>query len=241
MPREAPPPARYAARPMPRKAPPRLLAPTVITALAGLLLAACGGDDGGDTITASLPTGCQEAEAPPPKRVNLKPPKEQVRAGAALVAAVDTSCGSFEIELNTRTSPKTVSSFVHLAREGLYDDTTFHRIIPGFVIQGGDPLGTGRGGPGYSVVEAPPNNTVYTKGTVAMVKTAFDPPGRSGSQFYVVTTADAGLPPAYALLGEVSAGQEVVDRISELGDPASGDDGTPLATVVIRTIAVSKG
>jgi cyclophilin family peptidyl-prolyl cis-trans isomerase len=74
-----------------------------------------------------------------------------------------------------------------------------------------------------------------------MVKTAFDPPGRSGSQFYVVTAADAGLPPAYALLGEVSAGQEVVDRISELGDPASGDEGTPLATVVIRTITVSKG
>jgi cyclophilin family peptidyl-prolyl cis-trans isomerase len=122
-----------------------------------------------------------------------------------------------------------------------YDGLTFHRVEAQFVIQGGDPLGTGRGGPGYSVVEAPPNNTVYTKGTVAMVKTAFDPPGRSGSQFYVVTAADAGLPPAYALLGEVSAGQEVVDRISELGDPASGDDGTPLATVVIRTIAVSKG
>ena len=74
-----------------------------------------------------------------------------------------------------------------------------------------------------------------------MAKTAFEPPGRSGSQFYVVTAADAGLPPEYALLGEVSSGEDVLDRISELGDPASGDSGTPLATVVIRTITISEG
>ena len=128
-----------------------------------------------------------------------------------------------------------------MAREGLYDETGFHRIVPGFVIQGGDPLGTGRGGPGYSVDEAPPSDTAYTRGTVAMAKAALEPPGRSGSQFYVVTAADAGLPPEYALLGEVSSGEEVVDRISELGDPASGDTGTPLAPVVIRTITVSEG
>ena len=176
---------------------------------------------------------------PPKKRVDLKPPQEQVRRGETLVAAVKTSCGTFEIALDTRSSPKTVSSFAHMAREGLYDDTIFHRIIPGFVIQGGDPLGTGRGGPGYSVDEAPPSDTVYTKGTVAMAKTELEPPGRSGSQFYVVTEADAGLPADYALLGEVSSGEEVVDRISELGDPAG--TGTPLAPVVIRTITVSKG
>jgi peptidyl-prolyl cis-trans isomerase B (cyclophilin B) len=218
-----------------------LLVPAVLAALATLLLAACGGDDGEETTSGSLPAGCQEAQAPRSKRVDLKPPQERVRAGETLVAAVETSCGSFEIALDTRNSPKTVSSFVHMAREGLYEDTAFHRIVPGFVIQGGDPLGTGRGGPGYSVVEAPPRNTVYTRGTVAMVKTAFDPPGRSGSQFYVVTAADAGLPPAYAVLGEVSSGQNVVDRISKLGDPASDDAGTPLAPVVIRTVAVNKG
>lgn len=226
---------------MPRKTSPRLFAPAVLAALGTLLLAACGDEDGGETTSGSLSTGCQEAQAPRPKRVDLKPPQEKVRAGESLVAAVETSCGTFEIALDTRGSPKTVSSFVHLAREGLYDDTIFHRIVPGFVIQGGDPLGTGRGGPGYSVDEAPPSDTVYTKGTVAMAKTALEPPGRSGSQFYVVTAADAGLPAEYALLGEVSSGEEVVDRISELGDPASGDTGTPLATVVIRTVAVSKG
>jgi cyclophilin family peptidyl-prolyl cis-trans isomerase len=208
--------------------------------LAALLVAACGDEDGGETTTANLPEGCEQVEAPPAKRVDLKPPQQHVRRGQTLVATVDTSCGTFEIALDAQSSPKTVSSFVHLAREGLYDDTAFHRIVPGFVIQGGDPLGTGRGGPGYSVVEAPPKNTVYTRGTVAMVKTALDPPGRSGSQFYVVTAADAGLPPTYALLGKVSAGEDVVDRISQLGDPASGDAGTPLAPVVIRTVTVGE-
>ena len=91
------------------------------------------------------------------------------------------------------------------------------------MIQGGDPLGTGRGGPGYSVDEPPPSDAEYTRGTVAMAKTAVEPPGRSGSQFFVVTAADAGLPPDYALLGEVSSGEDVVDRIAELGDPASGE------------------
>ena len=74
------------------------------------------------------------------------------------------------------------------------------------MIQGGDPLGTGTGGPGYTVVEKPPANLAYTKGTVAMAKSSAEPPGSSGSQFYVVTGADAGLPPEYALVGKVSEG-----------------------------------
>ena len=95
------------------------------------------------------------------------------------------------------------------------------------MIQGGDPLGTGSGGPGYSVEEPPPGKVEYTRGTVAMAKTATEPPGRSGSQFFVVTAADAGLPPQYAVLGEVSSGEDVVDRIARLGDPASGDGHAP--------------
>jgi cyclophilin family peptidyl-prolyl cis-trans isomerase len=154
---------------------------------------------------------------------------------------VETNCGTFEIELDPRTSPKTVTSFVHIADEGLYDDTLFHRIVPGFVIQGGDPLGTGEGGPGYFVDEPPPLDTEYTRGTVAMVKGAVEPPGRSGSQFFVVTVADAGLPPHHALLGEVSRGQRVVERIGELGDPASGEEGTPLVTVVIESVTIEEG
>jgi cyclophilin family peptidyl-prolyl cis-trans isomerase len=207
-------------------------------ALAALLLAACGGGDEEESTSATLPAGCQDAQAPPSKRVDLKPPQRKVGRSQSLVAAVDTSCGSFEIALDARDSPKTVSSFVYLAREGVYDDTTFHKIVPRFVIQGGDPLGTGSGGPGYSVDEPPPGKVEYTRGTVAMARAATEPPGRSGSQFFVVTAADAGLAPQYALLGEVSSGEDVVDRIARLGDPASGQTGTPLATVVIRKITV---
>jgi cyclophilin family peptidyl-prolyl cis-trans isomerase len=186
-------------------------------ALAALLPAACGSDGGGEATSASLPAGCQEAQKPPPKRVKLKGPRQTLDRSQKLVATVDTSCGSFEIALDTGDSPKTVSSFVYLADQRFYDDTTIHRIVPGFVIQGGDQLGTGRGGPGYSVDEPPPSDTEYTRGTVAMAKTAFEPPGRSGSQFFIVVGADAGLAPDYALLGEVRA------------------------TVAIRTITISRG
>jgi peptidyl-prolyl cis-trans isomerase B (cyclophilin B) len=220
--------------------PTRAIAPGIAFAFAALMLASCGGG-GGESTTSALPAGCQEAPKPSPKHVNLKPPKGRVKPSQRLVAAVDTSCGRFVIALDSKDSPKTVSSFVHLARKGVYDDTIFNRIVPNFLIQGGDPQGTGRGGPGYSVDEPPPASAQYRRGTVAMVKTQAEPPGRSGSQFFVVTAADAGLPPQYAVLGKVSSGQDVVDRIASLGDAASGDTGTPRATVVIRKIAVSGG
>ena len=92
---------------------------------------------------------------------------------------MDTTCGRFEIALDAADSPRTVRSFVHLARRGIYDGTAFHRIDPNFVIQAGDPSGTGKGGPGYFVDEPPPSDTEYTRGTVAMGKTnVSSPPGR---------------------------------------------------------------
>ena len=120
-----------------------------------------------------------------------------------------------------------MNSFVYLAQKGFYDDTIFHRIVPHFVIQGGDPLQNGTGGPGYTVTERRPGTPTTRMGTVAMAKTAVEPPGRSGSQFFVVTAADAGLPPNYAILGKVSSGLDVVKRIGKLGDPASGDRARP--------------
>jgi cyclophilin family peptidyl-prolyl cis-trans isomerase len=151
---------------------------------------------------------------------------------------VETSCGSFDIELDTASSPKTTASFAHLVEEGVYDGTAFHRIVPDFVIQGGDPLGDGTGGPGYYVDEPPPNDVEYTRGTVAMAKTEVEPPGRSGSQFFVVVAADAGLPTDFAVLGEVNSGLDVVQRIAEVGDPAAGQEGAPLAPVVIEGITL---
>jgi peptidyl-prolyl cis-trans isomerase B (cyclophilin B) len=201
-------------------------------------LAACGGGGGASTTGAGLPAGCEQVATPSPKRRELKRPPQTVKRGERLTATVDTSCGRFDIRLDTTGFPKTVNSFAYLAKKRFYDDTIFHRIVPHFIVQGGDPLQNGQGGPGYTVTETPPRNTTYTMGTVAMAKTAVEPAGRSGSQFFIVITADAGLPPNYAILGKVSSGLDVVKRIGELGDPASGDTGTPMATVVIRRITI---
>jgi cyclophilin family peptidyl-prolyl cis-trans isomerase len=207
--------------------------------IAAVLMAACGGDDdsGDNTTTAAAEEpACTEAERPDPKAVDVdKPPKRPSENG--LVAVVETNCGAFEIALDTRGNPKTAASFEHLANEGVYDGTWFHRIVPGFVIQGGDPDGTGTGGPGYSVVEAPPRDAEYTRGVVAMAKTQAEEPGTSGSQFFVVTGADAGLPPDYAIVGKVRDGMDVVRTIESFGDP-SGQSEEPLAPVVIESVTI---
>src|ERR671938_355848 len=101
-----------------------------------------------------------------------------------------------------------------LGRSGFYDGLAFHRIVPDFVIQGGDPAGNGSGGPGYTVVEPPPSSLKYTPGVVAMAKTQAEPAGASGSQFFVVTGSQAQvLTPDYALLGRVTGGMDVVSKI----------------------------
>ena len=214
--------------------------------LAGFLVVAVGvvaailigrSGDGEDSSTTASADGCKEVEAPAPKKISLKAPAQTVKKGEKLTAVVETSCGTFDIALDSSRAPKTVNSFVYLSDEGFYDGLGFHRIAPDFVIQGGDPLGTGTGGPGYSVTEKPPANLAYTKGVVAMAKSAADPPGRSGSQFYVVTAADAGLPPEYALVGKVSKGMDVVERIGKLGTPAE----KPKQTVLIDSITIEKG
>jgi peptidyl-prolyl cis-trans isomerase B (cyclophilin B) len=208
-----------------------------IGVVAAILISRGGGSDDGSTTTAAGADGCEKVEAPEPKLVSLKAPKQTIKPGEEVTAVVETSCGTFDIALDTTRAPKTSNSFAYLAEEGFYDDLTFHRIVPEFVIQGGDPEGTGTGGPGYSVVEKPPANLAYTKGIVAMAKSSAEPPGSSGSQFYVVTGADAGLPPEYALVGKVSQGLDVVERIGQLGTPSE----KPKQTVLIKKITIEKG
>ena len=218
--------------------PDALPAALAVSALLAGALAGCGGDDDDDggSDSAALPAGCTEVEAPPAKTVEAEPPGQPLKGPAS--AVVTTSCGEFTIELATAASPKTAASFASLAEQGVYDDTPIHRVARDFVIQGGDPAGDGTGGPGYSVDEPPPDDTVYSAGTVAMAKSGAEPPGRSGSQFFVVTApADAGLPPDYAVLGEVTAGFEVVEAIESLGDP-SGADGPPTEPVVVETVRI---
>ncbi len=211
-----------------------------IVVVGAILISRSGGDDdsGGDSTTGSAGgNGCKKVEAPEPKQVQLQAPKQTIGRGEKVTVTMKTSCGTFKIALDTERAPKTSNSFAYLAEEGVYDDTTFHRVVPEFVIQGGDPEGTGSGGPGYSVDEKPPASLAYTKGVVAMAKTSAEPPGRSGSQFYVVTAADAGLPPEYALAGEVSEGYDVVERIEKLAGPEE----KPKQTVLIEEATVEKG
>jgi len=149
----------------------------------------------------------------------------------------ETSRGAFTVALEPDSSPATTSSMLDLARKGFFDGTHFHRVVPGFVIQGGDPTGTGTGGPGYKTVDPPEPGTRYTKGVVAMAKAAAEPPGTAGSQFFVVTAEDAGLPPEYAVIGRVNDGLDVVEEIGRLAERGSE---RPSERVVIESVTVNE-
>ena len=213
------------------------------------VLAACGGDDDAQPAkkkAASAPAaaqegGCKDVRQPSPRDGGgQKPPAASLDAGKTYEVELTTSCGPFTIRLNQKMAPKAAASFAALARSGFFDDTIFHRIVPGFVIQGGDPTATGSGGPGYSTRDRVPANAAYVPGVVAMAKAGNEPAGTAGSQFFVVTGSDAGLTPDYAVLGKVTKGMDVVQAIGELGDPASGGAGTPLQSVVIEGAKVSE-
>jgi len=189
--------------------------------------------------TASGP--CQTVDQPAPKGPqHLRAPTSTLDPSKTWTATVVTNCGTFAIQLDVARAPKTSASFASLTKKGFYDDLTFHRIAQGFVIQGGDPQGDGSGGPGYTIVETPPKNLHYTHGVVAMAKTATDPDGASGSQFFIVTAPDAGLPPQYALLGRVVQGLDVVDAIGALPlQQGATTDGPPAQPVVIQSVTLS--
>src|ERR671918_550847 len=201
-----------------------------------LVAAGCGGDDDDGSATAGSGE-CESVEAPSPREPEEREaPSAPLDASKTYSLVVETSCGSFTIALDLDQAPNTSASLVALAGDGFYDDTTFHRVVPDFVIQGGDPTGTGGGGPGYQTVDAPPSDAKYVKGVVAMAKTQLDPAGTAGSQFFVVTGEDAGLPADYAIVGEVTEGIDAVDRIEALGE----GDGPPSQPVVIETITVEE-
>jgi peptidyl-prolyl cis-trans isomerase B (cyclophilin B) len=215
----------------------------VVCVCSCLLVAGCGGDDDEAAATATpaateeAPAGCQPVAQPDPRPDgDLAKPTEKLDPSKTYVATVSTNCGDFEITLDAKRAPKTGGSFKYLADQKFFDGLGFHRIVPGFVIQGGDPKGDGTGGPGYSIVEAPPKDLVYTRGVVAMAKAQNEPRGASGSQFFVVTAEDAQLPPDYALVGRVTAGEDVVDKIAVDGD----DTQQPIDPVVMTSVRVTE-
>lgn len=141
----------------------------------------------------------------------------------AYVLRLETSCGTIDIDLDVKESPKTANSVVFLAREGFYDGLVFHRVLQDFVLQGGDPLGDGTGDAGYDVVEPPPDDLSYDEGIVAMAKGGNDPPGSSSSQFYIVSGGGGKtLPPEYAYLGKVTEGDRAIDKIEKVGHKQDG-------------------
>jgi peptidyl-prolyl cis-trans isomerase B (cyclophilin B) len=216
-----------------------------------LVVAGCGGGSqtaaipaGGEstaattsaTAAAPTPPGCTAVKKPPPKpNGKLKNRSKKLDPAKTWTAAVETNCGTFAFELDVRKAPNATASIAFLAGRRYFDRTIFHRIVPGFVIQGGDPTASGSGGPGYSTVDKPPRNASYTQGVVAMAKSGNEPAGTAGSQFFVVTGPDAKLPPEYAVVGKVTDGLDVVERIGKLGDQSE----QPTTTVEIESFRVS--
>ena len=221
---------------------------TLLLMLLALVAAGCGDDDddgGGSTPPTDTQTetvaeppvekrgGCAEVGQPEPKPDGGEEKPSEPLSGDYEVT-FETNCGSFTVEMDEDVGGLSAASFVQLAESGFYENTFFHRIAPGFVIQGGDPTGTGTGGPGYMTRDEPPAGAQYPKYTVAMAKSAADPPGASGSQFFVMT-GDLGLPPQYAIVGTVTKGTKVVDRIGELGDATE----QPIRIVTIEKATVT--
>jgi cyclophilin family peptidyl-prolyl cis-trans isomerase len=149
-------------------------------------------------------------------------------------ATMVTSKGTLEILLDPHAAPNTVNSFVFLARWHYFDGIVFHRIIPGFVLQGGDPTGSGAGGPGYRFNDELPKPGRYEVGSLAMANAG---PNTNGSQFFVISGADGvRLPPLYALFGKVVKGLDVVTAINDVGTSS----GKPREDVVIESVTITE-
>lgn len=150
-------------------------------------------------------------------------------------AILSTSMGDITIALTASATPVTVNNFVTLAEKNFYDKTIFHRVIKGFMIQGGDPDGTGRGGPGYRFDDEPFEGQ-YVRGTVAMANSG---PNTNGSQFFIMHK-DTALPHAYVIFGKVTNGMEIVDKIAEAPVSPNGEGSTPVTPVVVNSIKIVK-
>jgi cyclophilin family peptidyl-prolyl cis-trans isomerase len=195
-----------------------------------------------------LPTAqAQLACTTKPPTVNPTPPQftqadQVIDPTKTYTATITTSCGDLTVALDAAHAPKTVNSFVFLARKGFFDGTPIHRIIPGFVVQAGDPTGQGDGGPGYTFADEN-TDAGYSLGTVAMANAGpgSNGEGTNGSQFFIVTSDDEAsqLQPAYSVFGQVTAGADVVALLDSFGDPSS-ESGVPFAQLAILSVTVAE-
>ncbi|MBP9728462.1 MAG: peptidylprolyl isomerase [Candidatus Moranbacteria bacterium] len=150
-------------------------------------------------------------------------------------ATLETSAGKMVVSLNAKETPITVNNFVFLAKEKFYDGTIFHRTIPGFMIQGGDPQGTGMGDPGYKFDDEAFSGK-YERGTIAMANSG---PDTNGSQFFIMH-ADYPLPPNYVIFGKVTEGLEVIDAIATAPTKPGGEGSSPVAPVTVTSVTVTE-
>lgn len=231
----------------------RISTPSLALSAALLLtLSACGSSDPqpdaaaspteGTVATATASDAPAAAECPPAEGAEARtvtfsgPPPVCIDPAKSYTAEFTTDAGEFTVALDAQKAPATVNNFVFLARHNFYDGTVFHRVIKGFMNQGGDPEGTGMGGPGYTIEDEFPEAGEYEVGSIAMANTGA--PNSGGSQFFIVT-GDAGvqLPPMYTLFGKVTDGMDAVKKIEADG---SDSDGPPATQHTIESVEITE-
>lgn len=231
----------------------------VAAVLVGLLIlgvasVVSGGGGGGDQaakattttgpVKTSLPSGqavsgatpCPPADGSAVRTTSFaQAPPMCIDPAKTYVAEIKTDKGDMTVALNAAAAPQTVNNFVTLSRYRYFDGVAFHRIIPGFVVQGGDPKGDGTGGPGYTIADEFPQAGQYQLGSLAMANTG--QPSSGGSQFFIITGPQGqALPPQYALFGQVTQGLEVAKAIEAVGSST----GTPKETVKIQSVTIKE-
>lgn len=166
-----------------------------------------------------------------------KPPEMAIDQSKSYTANIQTNKGAFEVELFPKDAPLAVNNFVCLAKAGYYDNTPFHRIVQGFVIQGGDPTGTGRGGPGYKFNDEKVTRD-YNQGTLAMANAG---PNTNGSQFFVCLQK-VNLPKSYTIFGQVTSGMDVVEKIGQTPTSAgpTGEKSVPMEPITLEKVTISE-
>ncbi|MGQ0745087.1 MAG: peptidylprolyl isomerase [Acidimicrobiales bacterium] len=179
---------------------------------------------------------CPQADGSSPQTRRFpSPPPMCIDPANTYRATMVTTLGSLEMLLDPIAAPKTVNNFVFLARYHYFDGVVFHRIIPGFVIQGGDPDGNGRGGPGYRFEDELPRAGRYELGSLAMANAG---PNTNGSQFFIISgRSGMALPPQYSLFGKVISGLDVVAALDAVGSPGAG---TPRQRVAIESVTIAE-
>jgi cyclophilin family peptidyl-prolyl cis-trans isomerase len=243
----------------------RLFAVAAVAALPGLLLSACAKDEfaspATEVATGTLPPdpttttpqgsittdapagktsskGCPKADGSSPKTATFDGEQPMcIDVTKTYTVTMVTTKGTMTFKLDPAKAPKTANNFATLARWHYFDGIKFHRVVREFVIQGGDPQGTGMGGPGYKFNDELPSQGEYKVGSLAMANSG---PNTNGSQFFIITGAKGvGLPPNYSLFGQLTAGDDVMKAIDQLG-PAGGEDGPPSEEVSMTKVTVAE-